>query len=294
MNGMDETRVTPWSDDRLLHGECARWIDGRLHLVDLQAGRLLASARDGTNRLVEVLHIDAPLGAFAARRDHADSWVLAAGVGIALVDADRNISWLGRSEQEDAATVRMNDGAVDAHGRFWAGSMSRDGAPGRGSLYRLEPDRTVVRVVDGLTVANGPAFSPDGASMYLTDSARRIVDRVAIDPDTGAMGPRRRFLTLDPDGGQPDGMTVDLEGALWMAVWGAGEVRRYLPDGILDRTLRVPASQPTSVCLGGRDGRDLFITSASDGLDDPGPADGALFSLRVDVPGQPALSAIVP
>ena len=164
---------------------------------------------------------------------------------------------------------------------------------GAGSLYRVDSDGTVTRIVAGLSIANGPAFSPDGQSMYLADSAVGTVDRYDLDPDTGDLGDRTSFVRIEPQDGLPDGMTVDAEGCLWVALWGGGAVRRYRPDGLLDRTIALPVAQPTSVCLGGPDGLDLFITSASVGLADPGPDDGALLHVRADVPGIPAAAAVL-
>ena len=287
------TPLTPWSGDRLELGEGARWIDGRLYVVDILAGRLLVAEPADPPGMLEVLRVDGPLGAVAARRDHPGSWLLATGPGIALMDDSGNIEWLGRPEDDNDASVRMNDGAVDGEGRFWAGSMADDGTVGAGSLYRLDHDGTVVRVLDGLSIANGPAFSPDGRFMYLADSAAGAVDRFAIDATSGDLGTREPFVRFDAGAGSPDGMTVDMEACLWLAVWGSGAVHRYHPAGSLDRVVRVPASQPTSVCLGGPSGRELFITSALVGLSDPGPADGALFVTTVDVPAPAALSVVL-
>lgn len=293
MTVSDSAPVTPWSGDRLELGEGARWIDGRLYLVDILAGRLLVAEPGDAPAMLEVLRVDGSLGAVAARRGHPGSWLMATGTGIALRDDTGTIEWLGRPEDDNNASVRMNDGAVDGEGRFWAGSMADDGTIGAGSLYRVDHDGTVVRVLDGLSIANGPAFSPDGRFMFLADSAAGTVDRFAIDVASGDLGTREAFVRLDAGSGSPDGMTVDMEGCLWLAVWGGGAVRRYLPDGSLDRIVSVPASQPTSVCLGGSSGRDLFITSASVGLSDPGPADGALFVTAVDVPAPAALSVVL-
>ena len=285
--------VTQWSNDRLELGEGARWIDGRLYLVDLLAGRLLVAEHDGGRRLREVLRVDGPLGAVAARRDHPGAWLAATGTGIALADDAGGLEWLGRPEDDNAASVRMNDGAVDGLGRFWAGSMADDGTVGAGSLYRVDHDGSVVRVLDGLSIANGPAFSPDGRFMFLADSAAGTIDRFSIDADTGDLGPREPFIQFGSVDGQPDGMTVDLEGCLWLAVWGGGAVRRYRPDGLLDRVVRLPVTQPTSVCLGGPSGRQLFITTAYVGLSDATSADGSVFSMDVDVPAPPASSAVL-
>jgi sugar lactone lactonase YvrE len=180
----------------------------------------------------------------------------------------------------------MNDATADPAGRFWAGSMRYDNAPDAGSLYRVDHSGTITRVLDGVTIPNGPAFSPDGRTMYLADSDRGIVRRYAVDPATGDLAEPETFFSVSE--GSPDGMAVDRDGFVWSAVWGAGEVRRHGPDGTLDRVVPVPAAQPAGLCLGGPEGRTLYITSATDGLDHPGPQDGAVFTLEVEVPGRPA------
>ena len=282
-----------WSTDRLTLGEGGRWIDGRLHLVDLVAGRLLVAHADAGRPLHELLSVEVTLGAVAQIRDRPGSWLAVMGAGIGLIDDAGGIEWLARPEDDNPASVRMNDGGVDARGRFWAGSMADDGTAGAGSLYRVDRDGSVTRMVDGLSIANGPTFSPDGRSLYLADSAVGIVYQYDFDVDAGELGDRSPFVRIQPDDGLPDGMTVDVEGGLWVALWGGSAVRRYRPDGVLDRTIALPAAQPTSVCLGGPDGLDLYITSASVGLANPGPDDGAVFHVRADVAGIPAAAAVL-
>jgi len=161
-------------------------------------------------------------------------------------------------------------------------------------LFRLDPDGAAVPVVTGLTIPNGPAFDAAGTTMYLADTTLGHVDRFAVDPGTGEPGDREPFLRLEPGEGKPDGMTVDAAGHLWVALHGGSAVRRYRPDGALDREIRLPATQPTSVCLAGPDLRRLFITSATQGLREPGPLDGALFAIDVPDPGRPADEATRP
>ncbi|NUP44814.1 MAG: SMP-30/gluconolactonase/LRE family protein [Streptomyces sp.] len=269
--------------DRLELGEGIRWTGSRIVLVDILAGRLLAAPDDPTAPLTELARLPVPLGAVAPVSGRPGTWIAAAGTGICLLAPDGSPSWLARPEDGAPRALRMNDASADPAGRFWAGSMAYDADEGAGSLFRVDHDGTVTRVLDGITVPNGPAFTADGATLYLADSARGIVRRHPVDPATGELGAPEPFLTVDD--GSPDGMTVDVEGAVWIAVWGSGTVRRHLPDGRLDRTLRLPVSQPAGVCL-----REdvLHITTARVGLTAPGPLDGALFTARVDVPGTPA------
>lgn len=294
----DARPVSRWSD-RLALGEGARWVGGRLVLVDLLTGRLLeapahdraGAAADGPGEspaaLRTIAELPFPLGAVAPVADAPGSWIAAAGTGICLLSPDGGIDWLGRPEDDTPVESRMNDGVADPAGRFWAGSMAYDVTPGAGSLYRVDPGG-VTRVLDGITVPNGPAFNGDGSLMYLADTARSTVYRYCVDAASGALGRPEAFVTLAAGEGKPDGMTVDREGGVWIAIWGAGAVHHYLPDGALDRVVVVPAAQPTSVCLGGTDGRVLHITSASVGRDPAQPYDGAVFRLEVDVPGPPA------
>lgn len=268
--------------DRLELGEGIRWTDRGIVLVDILAGRLLTAVGHPADPLRQLAQLPVPLGAVAPVADAPGTWIAAAGTGICLLAPDGSPRWLAQPDADAARPMRMNDATTDPVGRFWAGSMSYDADEGAGSLYRVDHDGTVTRVLDDITVPNGPAFTADGATMYLADSARGVIRRYPVDPATAELGPPEVFVTVDD--GSPDGMVVDVEGALWVAVWGTGSVRRYLPDGRLDRTLGLPARQPAGVCLQ----EDLLhITTARVGLAEPGPYDGAVFTARVDVPGRP-------
>lgn len=253
-------------------------------MVDISTGRLLWLDPDVPGEPVTLAALDVPLGAVAPVAG-GSGWIAAAGTGIALVSGDGGVTWLDRPEGGTPVRMRMNDGVADPAGRFWAGSMARDSRPGAGSLYRVDADGSVRRVLDGLTTPNGPAFSRDGRTMYLADSARQVIDVFEVDPATGDLGERRRFASVDR--GYPDGMTVDDEGCLWSAVWGAGAVHRYSPAGELLRVLEVPAAQPTSVCLvpsrPGVVGASLFVSTAAVDLDPPGPHDGRVLVRAVEV-----------
>jgi sugar lactone lactonase YvrE len=273
----------PWSTDRFELGEGLRWVGDDLLMVDILAGRLLRldPATPGPAR--EVLRLDAPLGAVAPLRGRPGRYLGAAGTGLALLG--EGVDWLSRPEDEAATPMRMNDGCCDPAGRFWAGSMAYDGTPGAGSLYRVDHDGTLHRPLEGYTIPNGPAFTPDGTRMYLADSHAGRIDTCEIDAD-GGIRDLREFTAVN--GGSPDGMQVDSAGYLWVAVWGAGRVHRYAPDATLDRVVDLPASQPTSVCVVGERTPTLFVTSATVGLAEPGPRDGAVFAVPVDVPAPPA------
>ncbi|MGW4898619.1 SMP-30/gluconolactonase/LRE family protein [Kitasatospora sp. NPDC004240] len=171
--------------------------------------------------------------------------------------------------------MRMNDAACDPAGRFWATSMAADAAPGAGSLYRIGPDGSAQRVLTGLSVPNGPAFDPSGRTLYLADSARGLIGAHAVDPGTGELGPARPLVRLAPYEGKPDGMTVDDHGFLWVALWGAGRVHRYDPEGGLRESVAVPTAHVSSVAFGcGR----MYVTTALHRLADPGPLAGAVLA----------------
>ncbi|MFF5991813.1 SMP-30/gluconolactonase/LRE family protein [Prauserella flavalba] len=264
---------TAWPGERFGLGEGLRRVGDRLVMVDILTGRLLELPADGEPRVL--LQLDVPLGAVAPRP--GGGWLAAAGTGIAVLSDTGVEHWLARPEDGAATPMRMNDGVADPHGRFWAGSMAYDNTPGAGSLYRADPDGTVTRVLGDLTVPNGPAFTADGTTMYLADSARGVIHRIAVDPESGEPGQRGEFASVED--GSPDGMTVDADGFVWSAIWGAGRVHRYSPAGALDRVVEVPAVQPTSVLL--TNGR-LVVTSATVGLDEPGEFDGAVLSIALD------------
>jgi len=167
---------------------------------------------------------------------------------------------------------------------------SRD-AP-NGAVYRLDPDLKVSRMLGGVILSNGLGWSPDGRRMYYIDSMTQGMDVFDFDPRDGSISNRQRLITIAPDEGLPDGMTVDAEGGLWMALHGTGSIRRYTPDGRLDRVVRVPPSMVTCCAFGGPDLTDLYITTMSLGLSERDrraqPLAGALFRCRPGLRGLPA------
>jgi sugar lactone lactonase YvrE len=174
-------------------------------------------------------------------------------------------------------------------GNLWAGTKHVGEREPVGALFRLNRDLSVNTLDGGIICANGPAFSPDGGTAYFADSSARTIYRYAVDTRSGAVGGRQVFATTGPADGEPDGMTVDAEGCLWVALWGGWRVRRYAPDGRIEREIRLPVPQPTSPAFGGPDMTTLFVTSARRDLDDAAlaaaPLSGSLFAIEVDVRG---------
>ena len=183
----------------------------------------------------------------------------------------------------------MNDGACDPTGRFWAGSMAYDGTPGAGTLYRLDPDGSAHAMVTGTTISNGLGWSADGRTMWFADSGPGTVDAFDFDVQDGVPANRRTVIEIDPADGVPDGLTVDAEDHLWVAVWDGREARRYTPGGELVARVRVPVTRPTSCCLGGPGLTWLFISTAREGLSDDElrlqPDAGRLFCSEVGTRG---------
>jgi sugar lactone lactonase YvrE len=235
---MSVARATPWSVAPGLLSEGPRWHEERQELlwVDVLAGKLHRGrvANDGGLAEVETIAIDRHVGAVAPVL--GGGYVLAAGQGFLFVDESGSITELaqpaaGRKE------LRMNDGACDPQGRFWAGTMAYDESPAAGSLYRLELDGSCTTMLGGLTISNGIGWSPDGATMYLNDSGTRRLDAFRFEGETGDITERHTLVRVDDPGVAPDGLTVDEEGGIWVALWGGGTVSRYAPDGSLLATL---------------------------------------------------------
>ena len=257
------------------------WVDIMNHAVHV------FEPVSGRDRAVDV---GQPVGAAALRE--SGGLVLALRDGFALLDADlAELRWVARVE-EDVPTNRMNDGKCDAAGRFWAGTMAFELTPGAASLYRLDPDYSVSRHVTGVTLSNGMDWSHDNRWMYYIDSPSQSVDVFEFDLARGQLGARRSLIVVPHELGMPDGMTLDAEGGIWVAIHGGGRVHRYTPDGQLDRVLRVPAAHVTSCAFGGPDWGDLYITSLTVGVPPEQlraqPLAGALFRARPGAKGRPA------
>ena len=279
--------VSLWTAGGYDLAEGARWVDDRLVFVDILSGRLfeVSGTEPDAPRLLADLPV--PLGAVAPVRDAPGDWIVAAGTGIALLRAGGELEWLGRPEDGGATETRMNDAVCDPAGRFWAGSMAYDETEGAGSLYRTDADGTVQKVLDGLTIVNGPTFDLDGTNIYFADTPTGKIFRASVDPATGELGEPEIFVRIPGEDGAPDGMVVDEEGFLWVALWGGNAIRKYAPNATVAAHIPVPAAQPTSVCLVPGGGR-LFVTTARVGLNNPPETSGAVLSVDVASAGRQA------
>lgn len=194
--------------------------------------------------------------------------------------------------ETDIPRNRFNDGKCDSLGRFWAGTMDFDCERNTGSLYRLSPDLSCVRIDSNYIVTNGPAWSADNKTLYHNDSVNGRVYAFDFDLESGSVSNKRVFLQFSQEDGSPDGMTTDAEGGLWIAHWGASKVTRHAPDGKVLHTVMLPCSQITSCTFGGPGLTTLFITSAANGLSreqlEQEPLAGGLFALNLDIAGVPA------
>jgi sugar lactone lactonase YvrE len=179
---------------------------------------------------------------------------------------------------------RLNDGRVDARGRFWVGTMDNQLHRPTGSLYRIDPDGTTTAMTRDVIVSNGIAFSPDWRTLYFTDTRRHLSFAYDLDLDDGTIGGRRVLADHTATGDRPDGACVDVDGCVWMAFFAGGRIVRHRPDGRVDRTIPLPVTNPTCLCFGGDDLKTLFVTSATKFLTPEQraaePLAGALFAIH--------------
>jgi sugar lactone lactonase YvrE len=277
-------RVTAWSLEPGLLSEGPRWDEDRQELlwVDILGRgfhRATVTAGGGPGQL-STIALDRHVGVVAPVV--GGGYVLAASQGFLFVDEAGAVRELAQPEVGNVR-VRMNDGACDPQGRFWAGTMAYDESPGAGTMYRLELDGRCSTVLTGLTISNGIDWSPDGGTMYLSDSGTGLVEAFDFDGVTGAISGRRTLVHIDQPGVAPDGLIVDEQGDIWVALWGGWAVNRYGSDGSLRGTVRIPVAQVTSCAFGGGDRCTLFVTTARDGLEESDlerqPDAGRVFSV---------------
>ena len=277
-------------DARAEIGEGPVWDHREQRLYWLDVTRGIVHSFDVESGSDESFEVGQHVGALALRR--TGGFVLAVRGGFAAFDPRTGrIEDIADTEAANP-TNRMNDGKVDSRGRFWAGSMAYAERGQEGSLYRLDRDHSVKKMLTGLGISNGLGWSPDDETMYHVDSPAQGIDAYDFEPDTGRITNGRRLVHIENAEGTPDGMTVDTEGCLWVALWNGSEVRRYRPDGRIDAEVRLPARQVSSCTFGGPALRDLYITTAMRGLSPQElrqqPGAGGLFRHQPGVGGMPS------
>ena len=268
------------------HGEGPCWwpATGRLRFVDMLAGSVI-ELDEGGRRGYRRLPVPSPVASVIRPR---------AGGG-AIVATERGLA-LGRAEDlsdlkevvrlYDDLSIRTNEGGCDPDGRFWIGTMSYRRTVGAASVYRRDgPGTRPVRAWGGATTANGLGFSPDGALGYWTDTPTRTVTVFDYDARAGLVNPRP-FVEIEEGAGKPDGLCVDAEGGVWVALHRGSAVRRYDAEGRLSEVVELPVNKVTACTFGGEDLDRLYITTSRENLpDDVEPASGSVYLADVGVKG---------
>jgi sugar lactone lactonase YvrE len=282
-------------------GEGPAWSERRqaLYLVDIPARQVL---RWRPGRPARSWTMPEPVSAAIPRRGGGLVVTLASQVALLDEDDDDTGDHTGNdSRPARLATLarpdpdpgnRANEARCDAAGRLWLGTMQNNIGPdggdipitaSTGGLFRIDALGATSRHAAGIGIANTLCWAPDGRTLYFADTMRNRIDAHGFDPLAGTLGPPRPFAVGGP--GAPDGSAIDADGFLWTARWGASCLLRYAPDGRVDRTVALPASQPTSCAFAGPGSRTLFVTTARTGLDSPGDADGAVLAVDAGIDG---------
>ncbi len=284
---MSEPRLVVDAKNKL--GEVPVWcpIQQALYWVDIE-GRLLQRLTPATG-LVRRWTMPERIGSFALRA--GGGLVCAFASGFAFFDLETEaVEWIARPEAGTPRN-RFNDGKCDRAGRFWAGTMDDRLSEHTGALYRLDPDRSVHRMAEGVGISNSLAWSPDDRLFYFADTMDRAIYAYDYDARSGAIANRRVFADHKDQPGNPDGSTIDAEGFLWNAQWDGWRLVRFAPDGRVDRVVPLPVQKPTSCMFGGPDLGTLYVTSAiwdlaGEALERQ-PWAGGLLALDVGVRGLP-------
>jgi len=277
-------------DGRNVLGEGVLWCErsARVLWTDIEQSVLYACAADGS--ALQSWHLPERLCSLALTED-SGRLLLALASRLAFFDLDDGVLTPICAVEAELPSTRLNDGRCDRQGRFVFGSFNQDEHPKLpiGGFYRLNHDLSLERLpLGGVAIANSICFSPDGATMYYADSAKGEIRCCDYDPASGAVSGERVFVAAGAAPGDPDGSTIDAEGCLWNARWGAAQVARFTPDGRLERVLELAAPQPSCPAIGGPGLDQLFVTSARVGLSPlqlaQAPLSGALFAQTLPAP----------
>jgi D-xylonolactonase len=265
-------------------GEGPVWWNGALWFTDIKQQQIHCFEPAGRNRSWDA---PSPVGFIAPRR--SGHFLAGAKSGLYDFDPGTGAFSLIREVEPQSPGNRLNDGAVDAKGRLWFGSMDDGEGAASGRLYRLDAGGLAV-MDSGYVITNGPAFSPDGRTLYHTDTLEKIIYAFDTGEDGMLLG-KRVFVRIEEGAGYPDGSVVDAEGCLWTGLFGGWAVRRYSPQGQLLQTVRFPVANVTKIAFGGADLKTVYATTAAKGLTPSERADqplaGSLFRFEADVPGLP-------
>lgn len=280
---IDANSLEQITDAIAYHAEGPVWSDtwGGLRWVDMLAGDLLTLRSNGT---VDRLPTGSSIAAFVRPRS-SGGYVVGTERGLARSDVSEGPPepWI---ELWEDPGIRMNEGGCDPWGNLYCGSMAYARTVGAASLYRVTPSGDVTTVEPSVTTSNGIDFTPDGTLAYYNDTHTVRTD--VFDAGPHGLTNRREFHSGDD--GRPDGLTVDSAGNVWVALNRVGRLRCYSPQGEILAEVKLPVRLVTACTLGGPDGRDLYVTTSRENLSDPEPQAGAVFRLRVDVPGKPTLA----
>jgi len=268
-----------------LLGECPLWDGRELWWVDI-LGPALKRLEPASGKL-RALGLPEAIGSFAFRR--AGGILAAMKSGLYFLDPDDGRLECVALPEPGLPENRFNDGRCDRDGRFWAGTMKEGKREPVGALYRLDADRRCTRQRDKLYVPNSLCWSPDGRTMYLSDTHRHVIWAFDYDRASGAISGERVFA--DAGDGRPDGACIDAESCLWSCDYGGGRIVRYAPDGKVDRVLALPVANPTCCCFGGPALDTLYVTTATQKLapDELArqPLAGSVLALRPGAKGLP-------
>lgn len=265
------------------------WIPGRgLMFSDVHGGGVFCLADDGA--VTTVFPHRRGIGGMAL---HVDDGLVVGGRNIAFKSFAGGATCVLIDRDPEHGNVGYNDLTTDADGRIYAGSLGsavfEDGEQVPGNLHLIDLDGSTRVVAEDVLLTNGLGFSPDGETLYHSDSGRRTVYCYTV-WSTGDLGPKRRFARLD--NGAPDGLAVSVDGTVWVAVAGGGCVAVFEPDGTVRESIEVPMPMCTSVCFGGDDLKHLYVVTGSDGVE--GDREGSVYREPVGVAGLPVPRARVP
>jgi sugar lactone lactonase YvrE len=252
-------------DEQCNLGECPVWDfkHKRIFWIDIPSGKIHYYYPEKNEH--KLFATGQSLGSIALRK--SDGLVAAVKNGFATIDIKKGTTWMITQVESGFPDVRFNDGKCDPAGRFWAGTMSVSNLSGSGSLYSLDKDYSIKKKITGVSCSNGLAWSPDLGTFYYIDTPTLRVAAYQYDFHTGRINKKRIVIQFPEGEGYPDGMTIDTEGMLWIAMWGGWKIVRYDPRSgkKLDEII-LPVSQVTSCVFGGTTLEDLYITTAKTGL----------------------------